>query len=199
MRGLRIVGGLVLAVSLAGCGSEEGKALCQAVWDEDLEAVESLLARPTDPNEHVTFHGHLSSPWRVAVDKLGLPNEQREAIALAVLEAGGDPDLSWGNTPPGEASETIHTYALEVPAGGGSTRVVEAMIRAGARVREEPGGEALVAAARSGQVEVLELLLDAGAPLDFKSQSGRTALGEAVDAVNREAIALLEARGATEW
>ena len=191
---------LATATALVGCGSAEGKALCEAIWTEDVAAVEVLLSQGTDPNERVTFQGRLSSPWRQAINKLDVPTDTRETIALAALEAGGDPNLSWSWSGGGDNPKSYTMYALEIPARGGSVRLVEALIAAGVRVGAEPGGEALIAAAGAGQVEVLRVLVDAGAPLDYKSSdSGDTPLGAAVDSASREAIDYLDSLGAREW
>jgi ankyrin repeat protein len=90
-------------------------------------------------------------------------------------------------------------YALAGVASGGSTKVVEALLAAGARVDGEQGGDSLIAAARANHVEVLRLLADAGADLNFKERSGDTPLGVAVEAGAREAVGFLEERGAREW
>ncbi|MDX1382169.1 MAG: ankyrin repeat domain-containing protein, partial [Thermoanaerobaculia bacterium] len=140
------------------------------------------------------------TPMRLAVTQLDLPTEPREAIALAVLEAGGRPDLVWSmHAGAGENPTVYTTYGLEVPASGGSERLVAALIDAGAPVTGKAGGAALIRAAANGHVDVLRVLVDAGAPLDHKDEMGETALGAAVTAANREAIELLESAGAREW
>jgi ankyrin repeat protein len=190
---------LLLPLLLLGCGSEEGRALCEAIEAQDLEAVEALIAQGADVNEHVRFRGSATRPTLLALSKLRTPSDRREAIAMALIEGGGDPNLSWsfggGDGSPGE---TI--YVLAVVAEGGSVRVIEGLLDAGARVAGQPrGGAALIAAARANQVEVLRLLIDAGANIDYKDKTGDTPLGAAVKARAQEAIFYLEELGASEW
>jgi len=182
---------------LSACGSEEGRALAEAVNTADLAAVETLIAEGADVNENVRFQGNFTKPVRLALSNSGL-SERHEGIALAVIAAGGDANLSWGSGG-GEGDPGYTTYALAIVARGGSAKVVEALLVAGARVEGEPGGAALIAAARGNHVEILRLLADAGANLNYKERAGDTALGAAVEAGAREAIAFLEERGAREW
>ncbi len=188
---------LLAMVFQIACGSDEGRALCEAVNTADLAAVETLIAQGADVNENVRFQGNRTKPVRIALSNSGL-SERYAAIALAVIAAGGEPNLSW-SFGGGDGTPGYTMYALAGVARGGSAQVVEALLAAGARVEGEQGGDALIAAARGNHVEVLRLLADAGADLNFKERSGDTALGAAVEAGAREAIAFLEERGASEW
>jgi len=190
---------ILLPFMLAACGSEEGAALCEAINTEDLEAVEALIAQGADVNEHLRFQGNFTQPTRIALSKVTLESERRDAIAIAVLEAGGDPNLAWSFG--GGAGSSGHTiFVLTVVAGAGRTAVVDAMLKAGAEVDGQPrGGDALVAAAKGDHVEILSTLIDAGADMNYKNRGGDTPLGAAVEARAREAIAFLEERGAREW
>ena len=188
---------LLTAALQSACGSEEGRALCEAVNSADLAAVEALIAQGADVNETVRFQGNFTKPVRIALSHSGM-SERYAAVALAVIAAGGDPNLSW-SFGGGDGSPGYTMYALAGVAAGGSAKVVGALLAAGARVEGEQGGAALVAAARANQVEVLRLLADAGADLNFKERSGDTPLGAAVEAGANEAVSFLEERGAREW
>ena len=182
---------LLLAVILAACASEKGRALREAIRGEDLEVVEALIADGADVNDLMFFEGAVTTPTQIAVQMLSLPNGEQEAITLAVFQNGGDPNLAWGDPT---------MYALAYVARVGSAPVVQAMVDAGADIEgQERGGWALIEAARANHVEVLRILLDARAPLDFKNTMGDTALGAAVDAGAKEAIEFLESQGAREW
>jgi len=189
---------LLLAVFQGACGSPEGKALCEAAFTRDLEAVEALIAQGADVNETVRFQGSQTKPVRIALGSAHM-GDRGEAIALAVIEAGGDPNLSWSFGGSSEGGRSSTMYALAVVARGGSVKVVDALLKAGATVEGDQGGEALIAAARTNHVEILRLLADAGAPVNYMDDLADTPLGAAVEAGAREAIAFLEERGAREW
>ena len=191
---------LVLALVPMGCRSEQGSALYEAIDSEDLEAVEVLISQGANVNERFWFQGSLATPMQIALKKLSVANEANEAIALAMIEAGGNPNIAWGvgSTSEGEPGESM--YALSIVARSGRLGVVEALIEAGANVEgSEQGGKAMIAAAGANRVEVLRVLLDAGADMSYKGDAGNTPLGAAVEAKAHEAIAFLEDRGASEW
>ncbi len=199
---MRVIRGMLLVFLVffqSACGSEEGRALCEAIQTENLDAVRALIANGADGNENVTFEGSMTKPIRLAAMKLDPPNEIRESIAIAVLDAGGDPDLSWSFGGSSEGGKSYTIYALAVVARGGSVKAIEAFVKAGATVEGPPGGSALVAAARANHVDVLRLLADAGAPLNYMDDMNDTPLGAAVESGAREAIAFLDELGAREW
>lgn len=190
---------LLLAVLQGACNSEEGRALCEAIEAEDLEAVEALIAEGANVNESVRFRGSTTRPLRVALTNLSIPSERREAIAIAAIQAGGDPDLSWSYGGSSEGSSGYAMYAIIFPARSGSVRTIEALIEAGAQIGGPTGGEALLAAAAANQVEVLRVLTAAGANVNYKDRSGDTPLGAAVEAGAKEAISFLDELNASEW
>jgi ankyrin repeat protein len=153
----------VLALLEAGAEIDErnangGTALMYAVSNNHLEVVSLLLARGADPNARARIGW---TPMLVA----GAKGRDR-AIAL-LLEAGADPAQAdaYGWTP------------LMRAVSGGYIDAVLILLESG-RVdlgaREESGATALHIAAGYGQVEIVRVLLQAGAePLAVDSE-GRT-------------------------
>ncbi len=110
---------------------------------------------------------------------------------LLHLGAGPDTADSGGHTP-------LYCLANECKTPGAG-KIVRALIRAGARP-DACGGvkrcTALHMAARRGNVEAAEALLDCGADIEGKDSLGDTALRRAVNCNKTEVAALLVARGA---
>ena len=109
-----------------------------------------------------------------------------------LLDRGADPDAtdSWGHTP-------LYCAANESAAGGGP--VVRALVHAGANVNGRDRLQqcsALHMAARRGNVEVAEALLDCGADIEIRDRKGDTPLRRAVNTGKAAVAALLLARGA---
>ena len=109
-----------------------------------------------------------------------------------LLRLGADPNMgSPGQTP-------LYCVANECRAIGGGP-VVRALIRAGAHVNEPSGVKqctALHMAARRGNIEVAEALLDCGADQNAKDKSGDTPLQRAKNCRKAAVALLLASRGA---
>jgi truncated hemoglobin YjbI len=110
-----------------------------------------------------------------------------------LLDLGAPADVTdgGGHTP-------LHCLANECkPPGGGD--IVRALVQAGANVDSRDRAKhctALHVAARRGNVEVAEALLDCGASIDPKDSLGDTPLRRAVNCGKTGVAALLVARGA---
>jgi truncated hemoglobin YjbI len=110
-----------------------------------------------------------------------------------LLRLGADPNVTdgGGHTP-------LYSVGNEcVTAGGGD--VVRALVRAGAKVDARDGVKhctALHMAARRGNVEVAEALLDCGADIESRDSLGDTPLRRSVNCGKTAVAALLLARGA---
>jgi len=109
-----------------------------------------------------------------------------------VLRLGAGPDTTdaGGNTP-------LYCLANECKTPGGA-HVVRVLIEAGASVDARDGVKhctALHMAARRGNVEVAEALLDCGAANEVRDSLGDTPLRRAVNCNKTELAALLLARG----
>jgi len=89
--------------------------------------------------------------------------------------------------------------ALMSAARGGDARLAEALIRAGAEVKQEnaAAGTALIYAAWSGDLTIIDLLVDHGARVDHRAANGWTALMMAAAKRHPDAIRTLLSRDAS--
>ena len=154
-----------------------------AVYRDDLETAELLLATGADPS--------VSNRYLVRPLSLAALNGSAEMIRL-LLAAGADVNTWQGmretalmtaaRTGEPEAVRALLEHGAETnavegwkgqtalmwAAGEGHAEVVRLLLAHGADVntRSRRGYSAVIFAARQGHIEVLETLLDAGAPLD---------------------------------
>jgi hypothetical protein len=110
-----------------------------------------------------------------------------------LLRLGADPNAAdgGGHTP-------LYSVGNECKVSGGG-KVVHALVRAGANVDAHDGVKhctALHMAARRGNVEVAEALLDCGADIEARDTLGETPLRRSVNCNKTEVAALLLSRGA---
>lgn len=110
-----------------------------------------------------------------------------------LLDLGAEPDVidAGGHTP-------LYCVANECKEAG-SANVVRALIRAGARVNARDGVKhctALHMAARRGNVEIAEVLLECGADIEARDSLGDTPLRRSVNCGQTRVAALLLSRGA---
>jgi truncated hemoglobin YjbI len=115
------------------------------------------------------------------------------ATVELLLRLGAQPDIkdAGGHTP-------LYCVANECKAHGGA-KVVRALVQAGASVDACDGVKhctALHMAARRGNVEVAETLLDCGAEIEARDTLGDTPLRRAVNCDKTDVATLLLARGA---
>jgi ankyrin repeat protein len=108
-----------------------------------------------------------------------------------LLRLGADPNCEGGHGP-------LYSLANEcrVPGGGSVART---LVHAGANVNANDGVKrctALHMAARRGNVEVAEALLDCGADIEARDSLGETPLRRSVNCNKIEVAALLLSRGA---
>lgn len=87
------------------------------------------------------------------------------------------------------------------PASTADTALIDRFLARGLDVRGQGAGEALVAAARLRHLAVVRRLLEAGVPPNYVASRAprRTALAEAIQTLDTDLIAALEAKGAREW
>jgi hemoglobin len=110
-----------------------------------------------------------------------------------LLRLGVEPDVADGGS-----HTPLYSVANQCKAAGGAA-VVRALVRAGANVDARDGVKhctALHMAARRGNVEIAEALLDCGATIEMKDSLGETPLRRAVNLDKTAVAGLLLARGA---
>jgi ankyrin repeat protein len=115
------------------------------------------------------------------------------AMLKLLMDLGAPPNVldGGGHTP-------LYCLANECKEPGGG-EVVRALVRAGANVNSHDGAKRcapLHMAARRGNVEIAEALLDSGAAVDLKDSVGDTPLRRAINCGKTDVAALLIARGA---
>jgi len=170
----------------------EHTALMLAAGNDHLEVVEALLAAGADPNAVAFGHGGVFSlAWMFAMDRC---NKKWLEMMDAMIAAGVEINPKTG----------LYLSPLGYGIVEKDTVMVEAMLKRGADVnlRDEATGETLLMfAARYSSVEVVKILLDAGADVNATNKEGNTALvtaKESEDNMWRDRIVwLLKRAGAT--
>ena len=144
-----------------------GRAYEEAAAEGDFEE----LDRFEEIGVHVNDTGALTSALLA----------KSEALVLHLLERGADPNPREGdNTPP-----------LVFAVWRMKPMVVEKFLEMGADVDVEQGFP-LQAAAGSGRIDIVKLLLEAGADPSIRTSEGKTAADIARDEGHQECAALLE-------
>jgi len=169
--GAAALAGAVSLVSVADAqvapSEAEGRAyegLHAAAWNNDLAAIGPLLAAGADPNARDSAG---RTPLHVAAFQ-----SHDEAVA-ALVAGGSDPN----------ALENGVYDIITIAAVADDPELVRLAIELGGNpgnITSIYDGTALIAAAHLGHVEVVKVLIEAGAPLDHINNLGWTALIEAV-------------------
>jgi len=208
-----IVSAAALAVvsACARAGPHE-QALAAAIEKKDVAAARSALASGVDFDTDVTVG---NDPPRALlsflVDRIGFrvgPADPRlEEIAAAVFAAGADPNYrirrhGGGGTTRRMISSRGPLCLVEEAVWARSPALIDTMLKAGLRVKEECASRALIAACREGQTLIVQRLVTAGADVNYKATSyGRTEtpLSAAVKRRHVEIVDILDRAGAQEW
>tara|TARA_R110000787_G_scaffold175781_2_gene288165 strand:- start:129 stop:800 length:672 start_codon:yes stop_codon:yes gene_type:complete len=128
----------------------------------DVAAIGRATGRDIDERD-----GHGRTPLMVAV------HEQRYAAVRALIAAGADL----------EALDDERYDAVTIAAVANDVEMLRIVLEAGAsaaQITSPYDGTALIAAAHLGHVEVVRMLIAAGAPLDHVNNLGWTALIESI-------------------
>lgn len=158
--------------------AEPQEPLVKAVYEEDIEALEKLLASGADTD--VVDKSFDSTALALAV---GRGNHQ---IAGMLLKAGADPN---------KVNSKGQTALMNLGVSSTASIVKDLLAsRVNIEARDEDGDSALMFAARIDNVELLKTLLGRGARVNERNEGGQTALMLAAKEGHLENVkALLEA------
>ncbi len=176
----RLIGILLLAAA-ACCGAVAADLhLIDAVKNNDIKTVRSLLAQHLDVNAHEA-DGSTALHWAAQRDTL--------EIADLLLAAGAN----------AKAATRYNITPLSLACTNGNAIMLEHLIKAGADPNDtsEEGQTALMTAALTGKVDAVKMLLSHGADVNAKEPyKGQTALMWAASEGNASAAAMLIEFGA---
>ena len=178
-------------------GAVEAQLLAATVA-HDLGNVTRLLGLRADPNKMVPDkEGHLESPWRWVLRQWRSDRRDLEPIARAMLKAGANPELAWGES----KLKFSSAYGIRqtVPLLEAVTNDAPGIVRAllDVRLDRANGPLCLELAVENGQAEIVHMLVEAG--VDVNTTRGPTT--PLVAAIARRDVALmtyLEQHGARE-
>jgi hypothetical protein len=178
--------------------NDKDKALIKAIGDQDLSAIQTLLASGANVEAREPVFG--DTALGVAIKH---PSNSLEIVEMLIAahadvnakERFGGYSILWNATEGTDkklplvnalikagaevnAQGTYGQTALMNAAFGGTTRIVEALIKAGAKIdtADKRGHTALMSAAYKGQIDAVKLLLNANAKIDLKNIHGENAL-----------------------
>ncbi len=184
----------------------------EAIIKNDLEQIRGLLEkRPeikNDPYELGTFmlvsglYGHISlveefiklgADVNASIPKYGLGQQHLISAVLtknpdfvsALIKAGANPNIE-------DRRDPLLIFAVKQ----GNPDVVKALIQSPeinieGKLRPWHFKTALMCAAKSGNIEIAKLLLEAGANVENKTRRGRTALDKAIKAGHKDVANLI--------
>ncbi|WP_197431086.1 ankyrin repeat domain-containing protein [Aliiruegeria sabulilitoris] len=183
---------------------EEGappKAIYDAIYVGSSEIVELLLDAGIDPN----FAD--GAPLREAA------REGKLEIVRLLLERGADPDapnpggltalylaISRGHIEVAEhligIGASVDTETLIRAARNGDTGVLQLLVNAGLDINEGDGSTALMQAAGMGHAEAVKFLIENGAEVSTRDETGRTAFFWALQNNHLDIVDILNSAGA---
>lgn len=140
-----------------------------AVYNQDLKAVQSLLSKGANPNARDRYDmpplAWILSARKYAAQK---PSAEDVRLSIEIAEALFKAGAS------GAAVNSMHgATLLDELIGTAPLKIIELLLTNGANVRE---GFPLNGAARRGNVELMQRLIDAGANPNKKDRGGTTAI-----------------------
>jgi ankyrin repeat protein len=192
-RGIRIAA-LVLVTSItASCGGCVGKseqAFCDAVKRGDAAAARTLFASDGFDVFARNARGDCL-PLKVVFDAAKPQKAELTAIALEMLKIPGTSNASWTTPNTSRGAQSGTGTPLRSAADNGNAPLVKAIIAAGVDIDDTQGRSALTAAVYVPSLEIVRMMVEAGA-------DPKWALLTAITTRNREIIAYTESKGARE-
>jgi len=191
-------------------GGEKELQLIAATVAVDVPKVREALAAGADPNKLVSFKNNLQSGWLLALDQLKPGRADMVEIVRAMLKSGANVQKAWGTgirqvneqptfrqqlaKPRQKGSSDEDTMWLAVTHSSGEA--VRALLDAGYPVRGS--SMALAEAVNQDDMEMVKLLLDAGADVNPRSGMLQPPLLVAIENRDVAMMTLLEEHGARE-
>ena len=197
LRGAIVVATMLLAsCTHAPYGGEKESSLITATAAHDVAKVQALLDSGANPSAMVKYEdGLYESPWRLVLKQLRPKHPEDVAIVKAMLKAGADPALAWGEGQALSRKSLHQDEPLIVVMMHQNAEVVRLLLDAG--LKPQSGVQALVEAVDSGQSEIVHMLVEAGVNVNGAS-GARTPLLAAIEQRDAKLMAYLEEHGARE-
>jgi ankyrin repeat protein len=197
LRGAIVVATMLLAsCTRAPYGGEKESLLITATAAHDVAKVQALLNSGANPSAMVKYEdGLYESPWRLVLKQLRPKQPEDVAIVKAMLKAGADPALAWGEGQALSRKSLHQDEPLIIVMMHPNAEVVRLLLHAG--LKPQSGAQALVDAVDSRQSDIVHLLVDAGVNVNGAS-GARTPLLAAIEQRDAKLMAYLEEHGARE-
>jgi hypothetical protein len=187
---------LLASCTRAPHGGEKETALIAATAAHDVAKVQSLLDSGANPMAMVKYEeGLYESSWRLVLKQLRPKHPEDVAIVKAMLKAGADPALAWGEGQALSRKSLHQDEPLIVVMFHPNAEVVRLLLDAG--LKPYSGVQALVDAVDAGETEIAHMLVEAGVNVNGKS-GATTPLLAAIERRDAKLMAYLEEHGARE-
>ncbi len=185
-----------LACTHAPYGGDKESTLIVATAAHDVAKVQALLDSGANPNAMVSFDGLNQSPWRQVLQQLRPSHPEDTAILRAMLKAGANPAVAWGEGKALNITRLHNDEPLVIVMLHPNVDVVRALLDTGLKPRS--GQFALVSAVESGDTEIAKLLVEAGVDVNGTGGGAMTPLIAAIERRDAKMMTYLEEHGARE-
>lgn len=194
---LGAVVGLTLSLaSCRGCAGESELAFCDAVDRNDAAAAKAIFDGGQIDMMARDGSGRCQPGLELLEAAKPLPQFQAfTEMAVAFVKREGVANASWSGSSSGSGSARRTSgggvYAIEVVAQNANAVVMRALVDAGADTTGRIAGNAVMAAANQGSLEIVQMLVDKGA-------DPNAGIGVAVAMRHPQVVEYLESKGARE-
>ncbi len=194
---------VVVTAAVAACTQPSAARLCEAIEAGDLAAAQKALA--AGDTDMLRQQGLCHPVFNVLYSRAASA-ASRQQILQAMFTAGLDPNATMSRSGsstsgPGNRRSSTTTHSL-VEWAADDAAIVELLLGAGLDTKTAGAGRAVASAAGSGTLDVVRLLVEAGASVNeplldqYGLASPLTALGRAIAGRHHEVITYLESKGA---